>query len=485
MYKVLIVDDERLIRKSIRNRLDWAHCGVEICGEAANGEEALRTMQNESPDIVLTDIRMPLMDGLALIEKASVLCPRTKFIIMSAYSDFDYAKQAIRLGVEDYILKPVKVKELEEVVRKIVHSLDEKKLQQHLRENRKGNINAKLKGQKIGAMAFYIDNQEEIETRIEKALGAEIESYYLQGYSRGDCYVFLAVADELQEEALRRLIRQVWEEMPNLTGTCAYSEIGGPEDIHKAARQSVYLLMRKMFYPERRIISIRQSAGVGRLETQKKIRSEINYLYQAAIKKDYDNLKKAMAYVVNLIVHQENHLGVIQSSIAELVQIMRMVIGESEDEMETNIYFHPITGKDYLLRYHTADELKSVLMEVVDHVFCSRVRDQDSNVIDAIKEYIHDNYEHELNANDIAEKFYINTSYLSSMFKAKTGINMGKYIEDVRMEKAKAYIANKDWTITEVASRSGYADSGYFSRVFKKYTGRTPKQYREELERED
>lgn len=482
MYKVLIVDDEKFIRKSICNRLDWDGCRTVICGEAGNGEEALMLMQNEYPDIVLTDIRMPLMDGLALIEKAAVLYPRTRFIIMSAYSDFEYAKQAIRLGVEDYILKPVKVRELEEVVVNIVHALDEKKLQRHLRGDAGGNLTANLKGHKIGAMAFYLEDQEGIENRIEQALGAEIESYYLRGYSRGDCYVFLVAADRLDEDELRRLIHQVWAQLPELAGVCAYSETGGPEHLHKAVRQSVYLLMRKMFFPERRLISVRQSAGKGRLETQKKIRSEMNYLYQTAIKKDYENLKKAMAYAVNLIVHQENHLGVIQSSIAELVQILRMVLGENEDEVEANIYFHPVTGKDYLLRYHTAQELKSVLLEVIDYVFCSLVRDQEGDIIDAIKGYIHDNCENDLTANEIAGKFYLNTSYLSSMFKARTGINMGKYIEDVRMEKAKAYIANKNWSITEVARRSGYGDSGYFTRVFKKYTGRTPKQYREDLE---
>lgn len=116
MYRILVVDDEKFIRKSICNRMDWAAFGIEVAGEAANGREALEQIESLRPQIVLADIRMPVMDGIAFITEAKKRYPQVHYILMSAYSDFEYAKQAIRLGVEDYILKPVKIAELEEVL---------------------------------------------------------------------------------------------------------------------------------------------------------------------------------------------------------------------------------------------------------------------------------------------------------------------------------------------------------------------------------
>lgn len=132
MYRILVVDDEKFIRKSICNRMKWERFGIEVAGEAANGQEALERIGQVHPQIVLADIRMPVMDGIAFIGEAKRRYPQVHYIIMSAYNDFEYAKRAIQLGVEDYILKPVKTSELEAVLDRIVHELNQKRLTSHL-----------------------------------------------------------------------------------------------------------------------------------------------------------------------------------------------------------------------------------------------------------------------------------------------------------------------------------------------------------------
>ena len=116
MYHVLIVDDEKYIRRSIINRIDWEKCGGEVIGEAADGEEAYEMIGLYQPEVVITDIRMPGMDGLKLAEIVSREYPHIKLVLISAYNDFEYARKAIQYGVKEYLLKPVMEEEMEEVL---------------------------------------------------------------------------------------------------------------------------------------------------------------------------------------------------------------------------------------------------------------------------------------------------------------------------------------------------------------------------------
>lgn len=129
MYRVMIVDDEKYIRRSIINRVEWGKYGLEVVGEAADGEEAYAGVQLYQPDIILVDIRMPVLDGLGLIKLLAEEHSQIRVIILSAYQDFSYAKKAIQLGVEDYLLKPIDELELEQVLLKIIKELDSEEKQ--------------------------------------------------------------------------------------------------------------------------------------------------------------------------------------------------------------------------------------------------------------------------------------------------------------------------------------------------------------------
>lgn len=125
LYRIILVDDEEEVRKSIIKKIDWNAAGFQVVGDAENGEEALERIEALEPDVVLTDIRMPYMDGLTLAEKVRQRFPSTKIVIFSGYDDFEYAKQAIKLNVTEYILKPVNVEELTAILKRIKANLDE------------------------------------------------------------------------------------------------------------------------------------------------------------------------------------------------------------------------------------------------------------------------------------------------------------------------------------------------------------------------
>jgi two-component system response regulator YesN len=121
MTKVLIVDDEKYVRMGIRSETDWALIGCEVVGEAANGIEGLEAAETLRPDLVISDIRMPKMDGIEMAEKIIEKCPGTKVIFLTAYNEFEYARQAIRIGVSDYLLKPFQDGELEGSIQRLLH----------------------------------------------------------------------------------------------------------------------------------------------------------------------------------------------------------------------------------------------------------------------------------------------------------------------------------------------------------------------------
>ena len=125
LYRIILVDDEEEVRKSIIRKIDWQAVGFTVVGDAENGEDALEKIEALEPDVVLTDIRMPYMDGLTLAEKIRQRYPSMKIVIFSGYDDFDYAKRAIKLNVTEYILKPVNVEELSEILTRVKKNLDE------------------------------------------------------------------------------------------------------------------------------------------------------------------------------------------------------------------------------------------------------------------------------------------------------------------------------------------------------------------------
>lgn len=490
MYRILVVDDEKFIRKSICNRMKWERFGIEVAGEAANGQEALERIGQVHPQIVLADIRMPVMDGIAFIGEAKRRYPQVHYIIMSAYNDFEYAKRAIQLGVEDYILKPVKTSELEAVLDRIVHELNQKRLTSHLLQpvgRGTDAVQPPFLGAQIAILAFYVDCEEETGRRMEEAMREALERteeggilYYLENFSMGDCCLFLINGDHLTEETARKLVEAVWDCLGDIEGVAALSEVMEKDKMRQAAASCLRLLARKLFYPERKILTVRQRADEGKAKKrQQQLREEMNYLHRQDAAESAAQMENGLLHVVDLLVNRENSIGTIEKFIAEILILLRKISEKAVDEEDYFILFHGVQGRNDLLRYQTEKELKCRLQEVIRNCFGMLSQQEDEDAVTSIRQYIRENYQSDLNAAQIARKFYLNASYLSTLFKEKTGMNMGAYIEGVRMEKAKEFLQDTEWPVTDIAIRCGYSDSNYFAKVFKKYAGATPRQFRE------
>lgn len=490
MYKVMLVDDEMFIRKSLRNRIDWERLGLQVEAEAENGVEALQILEQVKPEIVFVDIRMPLMDGLSFIREARKRYSNVHFIITSAYDEFEYARQAIGLGVDDYIMKPVKVPEVEGLLEKMVHKLTEEEISRQLKEKLlTDGMTAETQGKKVAALAFYVEESEKIEliihSGLQEALNQEkkVGIYRLREYSCTDCYVYLLSGEELEEHWIFDAAAQVWSMLGSKEGTAAWSEILPKSEIKAAARRCIRLLKSKIFYPERKILT-KGSFGKENEKTEEdqlnQIRHVLGGIYRQLPNGNYTAIRGELMLLVDLIVSRNNRIVMIESYIMELVMVLERISQQEMDELETDILFRHVREKDYLLRYRTEEELRASLKEIICCICENKNKGERKELITGIKEYIRNNYSENLSAADISGAFFLNTSYLSTLFKEKTGMTMTAYIEAVRMEKAKQLLLNRELSITEVAAYTGYSDPNYFSKVFRKYTNMSPRRYREE-----
>ena len=492
MYKVMLVDDEKFIRKSLLNRIPWDKWNLKVEAEAENGVEALQLMEKIRPQIVFVDIRMPLMDGLGFIQEAGKRFSDTHYIIISAYDDFNYARQAISLGVDDYILKPVKVPDVEKVLEKVMHEVSERELVRHLKEKKApGRMDTRIIGEKISAIAFYLEECDEAEAvicaKLQENLGKRqgIHIYRIPDYSCVDCYMFLANGDTLDNHMIFEAVTEVWSVFPEREGTSAWSEIVRGAEIGAAVRECVNLLKNKIFYPERKILR-RDIRGKEQEQIEEENLNQVRHIYDMIYRQmpnpNHTVVRGELVLLPDLIVNRNHSISMMENCIMELIIILKRVIRQEMDELETDILFRHMQEKDYLLSYRTEEELKNTLKKLICYVCETREKEERKELVTQIKEYIRNNYSENLSATEIAGVFFLNTSYLSTLFREKAGMTMKTYIEAVRMEKAKQMLMNKELSVTEVAAYTGYSDPNYFSKVFRKYTGMSPRGYRDEMD---
>ncbi|MDO4338705.1 MAG: response regulator [Eubacteriales bacterium] len=486
MYRVLIIDDEKFIRKSIRNRMDWEAFGITEIAEAGNGEEALALMDSFQPQIVLVDIRMPKMDGLGFIKEAKKKHPAVDYVIMSAYSDFSYARTAISLGVEAYLLKPINKKELEELLQKLLHKIHEKELSSMNRSVKTDEVEQLgiLKYDYVTALAFY-SAQEDTGEKLAVILQDQIReyqdccAYFLRNCSRSTCYVFLINAKEDSRKITGMCAEYILDAMGNLELKAAVSEAFIHGQFREAIAQSIAFLKRKMFSPERNLITYSLCESKEYMNQKNRIREELGQIYSQIRKEEFTLAKEALLDVINHLVQKTTQVALIEDGINEILVLLSHLPGNEGGNVDLDILFHDFKSRDYLLVYQTEEELKMSLKNLVHGLFEAVQKRDSADVTLRIKEYIEKNYGDPLNAAEIAGKYGLSVSYLSTFFKEKTGMNLTAYIEGVRMEKAKDLLKNREWTVTDVAIHTGYSNSNYFSKVFKKYVGVTPREFRE------
>jgi two-component system, response regulator YesN len=519
MYRVIIVDDEALVRKGLRETIEWDALDLEISGEACNGSEALDLIRTVRPDILITDIKMPVMDGLELIRQIKNLELKIKIIILSGFSDYKFLKEAINYGVESYLLKPIDNDELISILKSMVNKI-EKEIYSAL-QHQEGIL--VLKNNTLNRLITNMISEKELK---EKALLLDIK---LGG---NQFQVAVAEIDETEQDTSLEYNSQpntlkvlnVCEEFigntglevvfTNLTGKVVFlfSNSGYPLEL-----KGIKSILLEIIKAINQYMELSISIGVGyRVESME----EVYKSYKSALKcldygfavenegiilHDYIDEIKTNLSSTNLVNFQliENYIRFgkrkeliiyIEEFFNEFIRSKNVSVGNIRN-MVIQTVFHIVKILD-VINQESSKTTKKLEVNYEDILsfkkyedfkfwlrsFCERAMDTTMNnvhrntckyVKDTI-DFIGDNYNQDISLKLVSDKIYVNASYLGQIFKKEIGESFTDYVNNYRIQKAKELLTTTNMKVYEISLKVGFTDTHYFIKIFKKYTGMNP-----------
>lgn len=492
-WKVLIVDDEVLIRQGIKHYLDWEKEGFHIVGEASNGEEALQLIKEKSPNIVITDIVMPVMDGIQLTEKIKEYYPEIAVIILSSFGDFEYVRATFQQGVADYILKPkLGAKELLKALHLAVESLARINItpQIQLAETNQASqtiysveeVIETVKNIEKFSGSFYCivevrttESPQMINEKLENEL--DIKHYFqVQFKKKRLTYLFLLTGDKLNGYLQYMEKIEPKESKNTWLFSKPFKEIN---DIQSQYENHIEPIQSHPFYfPERKVFTKMDFE-----KTSGKDSFNLNHFSdlfkRRAFHEAFDYLEAYTEKITSQYIKSEAEFKSEIENMIFNITILLENLGFENDFHEKKYHFFDLI--------HEAKYAEDVLAHFND--FLQQVKEEigqqqenpERENLKRIIEYIDENYHHPITLTNLAAQFHFNPSYLSAYFSTHRGIGLNEYLTQVRIEKAKELLKNSRISISEISDLVGYDNHSYFCKVFKKVTGLSPSKYRKQV----
>jgi len=524
--KVFIVEDESIVREGLRDMIPWAQYGFEFVGDAPDGEMALPMIRRFNPDILITDIKMPFMDGLELSEIVGKEMPNMKIIILSGYNDFEYAKKAIDLRVDQFLLKPITktsmIEALEQTKRNIEEEAEQRdymlKYEQDFKKYERLNQRVFFEQLVEGALSI-----QEIYSEAEKLkldLNADMYNLVLFSIQGADETAYYEAAADIQERLVDYFLRYpdfllfrssltsysviVKGDMDNIdsmtekcvetiTNRCEgveglnwFISVGKPTNrlsgIPKCYADANHALAYRHILPNKHVYTTEL------IETEKSDSQEdlqdlnpdridplvIRSFIQTGTLSEIDSFVHEYLGNLGSAVHSVIFRHYLMMSVRINAEVVLKELGCDIAE-----YRKSIPSADINMQ---AEELDVYLLSVLRPALEAReqmVQFNSRDVVDEAMAYIDENYtDANISLNLVAQKINISANYLSALFSQKTDMSFIEYITRKRMEKAKQLLRQTQKKPSEISSEIGYKDPRYFSFVFKRTQGCTPKAYR-------
>lgn len=532
-YKVILVDDEEDVRSSIERKLDWNSLGFELVGSVNNGEEALELIGQKHADVVMTDIKMPFMDGLTLCAKVKENYKNTKVVLYSGFDDFEFAREAVHLEAEEYLLKPIGAKDLENVFRKIKQNLDKEFDERRNLKNLNDYYQKSLPMMREHVLAGMLEGK-----ITETQAGALIQSYGMGFGAPYYCVAFL-VGDSPMGDKEFETGQMLMFSLKNLTEDYLKNNIEGYTFMYLGCVVVIaQLKMEKQIHDF--VYHIDQVCKIGTRMLKMKVNAGVGHAYSqlSKISLSYEEAKTAVDY---RIFEEENGQAIYindvepktQGTILQELQGISKIIHEikfgSEKELRTSIvnYIQELKGykatvQQYQLTFmemitellkllriyqlditevfgktfdpyqdvtkvHSLDEFAVGLEEKCFIIWnmLRRKRTNSTNMMtEKAKSYIEEHYmQSDLSVEDLCNHLNISATYFSVMFKKEIGMSFISYLTKVRLEHAVELLNNTGDKSYVIAEKVGYTEPNYFSYVFKKQYGVSPSKYRMNKER--
>lgn len=531
LYRIMLVDDEEEVRKAMIRKMDWERLGFTVAGDAENGEDALEKLEQLEPDVVMTDIRMPYMDGLTLIARIREKYPFIKILIFSGYDDFEYAKQAIKLNVTEYILKPVNGQELAEILSRIRVSLDEEIEQRRnistLQESYLGSLpilrelflndlvrrTTDVSGVVPRLREYGIDildackwlvavvhveqmecsenrvlslHQELIPISVRKLMEDHLKAYCrFAVFNSMDGLTLIAAVDRDNSKAgLINLLNDICKESRRMLEVTITVGLGYScdtlQEISRSYQTAVDALGYRAIVGGGRTVYINdvEPVGRGKLQLEPEEEAELTAAIKFGPKERLESVIRGLAVrmddaKVHASQYQIYMLSIV-NCMTRLMQQYDLNVGEMFGSEERYA--------DIMEGICRKEEFADRLIPIACHMneVLNRERDNTTKrVIREAKEYIREHYsDPELSVEMLCGHLHMSPAYFSTVFKKETGQTYVNYLTEVRMERAVELLNETDDKTYMIAQKVGYQEQNYFSYVFKKRYGVSPTRYR-------
>ncbi len=530
--KVFLVEDEVIIRSGVKKSINWEQEGYEFVGEASDGELAYPMILKEKPDILITDIRMPFMDGLELSRLVKKELPDIKILILSGYDEFEYAKKAIKIGVIEYLLKPISAAKLTEVLNAVAETIrqenEEKNLlETYFAEMRENTERDKMRlfekllmgdlsmgeileagerfGMNLGASCYKIvlfkilanlENHVYAEQMVDACSSVEQAASMMEGvyvFQRGvEGWAFLLTAqdEKSMEESAKILYQNLKQAMKNYTQLEYFGGIGSTVPRIRSLKQSFREADRAFaarFVEEANQIISQKEFEKSQMEEGLKMQGVVQIgksreMLQKFLSNGTREEVKAFSDAYISRIEEEN----IRSTMVRqyvVIDVCIVILSFCERISSANRLQEEAEELQKMMqKIHSLSEIKKYVVRLLNEAI--ELRDAESgrrysDLIAAAKKEIENHYmTEEISLNTVAISVGMSPSYFSSIFSKEAGKTFVEYLTEVRIEKAKEFLMCSSMKTSEIGYEVGYKDPHYFSYIFKKVQGCSPKEYR-------
>lgn len=531
--KVMIADDEEKVCQLIEHLVDWKSMDMKVVAIVHNGIEALEAIRKWKPDIAITDIRMPGYNGLELIKQSKEILPHLEFIIISGYRHFEYAQTAIRFGVKDYLLKPIKKDELNSTLKRMYDAYMERNeklsqeelfqitLQNNLDRLRAGFFSDVLLQKRVRVNDLTIEqmneryhyrfqtgcfqivvikidgvdpknamNQEFLQEKVLEAFNSRIREFCfdseicLESYS---CYAVLNYAEK-DRKNIRRVLKQILDHIllqndifERLRVTVGSGDVENSlNHIHHSLKTAVLASEERLMKGTNRMLEYEKSPVFSFAESSlfldfnQKMKLSIENLDGAGVLQAIDELHEKMVTSEGIRGHD------ILQMAKEIIHIYLFTVRQNKFPLRVEESF----VEDYVFAIDSmssVDEIFLYAKKVVGESVHEMIRlkmSEDNRPVRLAKQYIRENFGKPITLESVSEQVGFNPAYFSTLFKKETGVSFSEYLLATRMEAAKDMLRDTNLNIATICEKVGYSDSKYFAKTFMKEAGLKPNQYR-------
>lgn len=525
-YKVLLVDDEEEVMNVIERKVDWENLGFEVIGRAQNGVKALEVAEKTQPDVVITDIKMPYMDGLELARRLKEDNPSIRIMILTGFDEFEYAKEAVHLEVEEYVLKPVNSNELSDCMKRLKNNLDKErdeklnvqKLQQYYMESlellqtnffcsmiegrvQDGDMDKFLNAYQISLQApyhcsviFHVSESQIPEGMTPMLLTMSLQREVGEKFKdRWKCKAFTYLGNVVMlaglpsEEGVSQLTDDCdwfcrW--ISRFLGAVVTAGIGKVcDDFHdinvsyEGAREAISY---------RKIYGTGHSINIGDIASKRQKLSmqlkdiQMSDLFKAIHLGVREDIEKAVVTMVKGLQERDKTVNQYNFATMEIVGHLYRFCGNNYMQFENHIgdIKNPYEAVLQMDDQTLTNWITHVALSISDELKNARTSSLRYLITEA-KNMVRDDYaDPDLSLDMVCSKVGVSNSYFSSVFKKETGQSFVTYLTDYRMEQALRLILETSEKSYEIAEHVGYVDANYFSYVFKRKFGMSPSKYR-------